>query len=47
MALYVFLFAQEPLNVRFTADCCDREMGRSCKFTRLMENRVYDLVDSS
>jgi hypothetical protein len=47
MALDVFLFAEEPLNVRFTADCCDGKVEFPYQFASLMENRVYGLVDSS
>jgi hypothetical protein len=47
MALDAFLFAQGPLNVRFIAECCDEEDEPFCQFARVMENRVYDLVDST
>jgi hypothetical protein len=47
MALDGLLFAQEPLNVSLSADRCDGEIKLSCQFARLMESRVYGLIDSS
>jgi hypothetical protein len=47
MALNVLLFAQEPLKVRFTADCRDGKIKFSCQFPPFVENRVEDLVDSN
>jgi hypothetical protein len=38
MALDVLWFAQESLNIGFTADCCDGEVELSSQFVHLMKN---------
>jgi hypothetical protein len=47
MALDVLLLAQDPLSVRFSADCCDEEVELCSQFAHHMENRACDLVDCS
>jgi hypothetical protein len=35
------------ISERFRVDCCDGEVKLSWQFARLIENRMYDLVDRS